>query len=193
MQTLISRDIVSHQQRSAILRYMFFISRCLLLSCKTLIISRCYSIELIILRKNTFLVLLRKRYLFITRNLVISFLKANYSLRVIFSNLISFFKVVNHSAIIYERKKQLSFSLEITRALISRTLIEISSILIKLLILTLFSSLLSSDFVLGRRESLFAVVCLIFRIWRTLKLNRRIYINYRVTRVPGKSALKRLS
>jgi hypothetical protein len=84
---------------------MSFIPRYSLLSCKALIISRYYSTELIILRKDIFLVLLRKRYLFITRNLVISFLKANHSLRIIFSNLISLFKIINHSAIIYERKK----------------------------------------------------------------------------------------
>ena len=41
---------------------MSFISRYLFLLCKTLIISRCYSTESITLRKNTFLILLRKRY-----------------------------------------------------------------------------------------------------------------------------------
>jgi hypothetical protein len=33
------------------------------------------------------------------------FLKANHSLRVIFSNLMGLFKVVNYSAIIYERRE----------------------------------------------------------------------------------------
>jgi hypothetical protein len=84
---------------------MPFISRYLLLSCKILIISRYYSIKLIILRKDTFLILLRKKYLSIIRNLVISLLKANYSLRVIFSDLMGLFKVINHSAIICERKE----------------------------------------------------------------------------------------
>jgi hypothetical protein len=74
-----------------------------------------------------------------------------------------------------------------------RTLIEASFISIKSLILTSFSSSLLSDFVLRRRENPFIAVYLIFEIWRTLKLNKRIYINYRVIKVSGKSALKRLS
>jgi hypothetical protein len=84
---------------------MSFMPRYPFLLCKTLIISRYYSIELIILRKGIFLILLRKRYLFITRNLVVFFLKTNYSLRVIFSNLMGLFKIVNHFIIICERKE----------------------------------------------------------------------------------------
>jgi hypothetical protein len=84
---------------------MFFMLRYLLLLYKVLIISRYYSIELMILRKGIFLVLLRKRCLFITRNLVTFFLKANHFLRVIFFDLIGLFKVVNHSAIICERRE----------------------------------------------------------------------------------------
>jgi hypothetical protein len=84
---------------------MSFMPRYLLLLCKALIISRYYSTELMIFRKGIFLILLRKRYLFIIRNLVTFLLKTNYSLRVIFSDLIGFFKIVNHSVIIYERKE----------------------------------------------------------------------------------------
>ena len=49
---------------------MSFMSRYSFLLCKALIISRYYSIKLMILRKDIFLVLLRKRCLFIIRNLV---------------------------------------------------------------------------------------------------------------------------
>jgi hypothetical protein len=84
---------------------MFFMPRYPLSLYKALIISRYYLTELMILRKGTFLILLRKRYLFITRNLVISLLKANHSLRVIFFNFIDFLKVVNHFTIICKRKE----------------------------------------------------------------------------------------
>jgi hypothetical protein len=75
----------------------------------------------------------------------------------------------------------------------SRILIEASSASIKSSMLTLFFSSSLSDFVLGRRESLFAAVCLISEIWRTLKLNKRIYVSHRVTKALGKSVPERLS
>ncbi len=63
----------------------------------------------------------------------------------------------------------------------------------KLLISSVYFSLISSDLVRGRRERLSATIYFISEIYRILKSNKRIYASHLVIRALERSAPDRFS
>ncbi len=68
-----------------------------------------------------------------------------------------------------------------------------SCVVMKSLIFSIYSSLISSDLIRGRWEKLSVVVCFVSGIYRISKSNKRIYASHLVIKILGRSAPDRFN